>query len=114
MSNKVTVKEGLFTARKRSLRRLIFSQVFVFPQGEGGSVQEGLCPGGVSVGGGGHLCVGEDLCPGGSLSGRPPSGYLRAVCILLECILAWHCKQIPSNIPLITATMNMWFKVHLI
>ena len=54
----------LITARKRSLRRLIFSQVSVCPQGG-----LSLCPGGVSVQGG--LCLGVSvqggLCPGGGL-----------------------------------------------
>ena len=70
--------------------------------GRGGS----LCPGErVSLSRRGGLCLGEGcLCPGGvsvqgsmskgegeSLSGtplpRPSYGYVRAVCILLECIL---------------------------
>ena len=56
----------------------------------------GLCPGvlcpevlfnGVSVQGG--------LCPGGSLSGRPPLyGKERAVCILLECFLVFHLHAV--------------------
>ena len=54
----------------------------------------GLCPGGslsgeVSVQEVGGLCPGG-LCPGESLSGRPPLlpyGYVRAVHILLVCIL---------------------------
>ena len=73
----------------------MFSQVSVCPQG-GVSVQGGLCPGGslsrgVSVQGGlspGEVSVWEgSLSRRGSLSGRPPYGYIWAVCILLECIL---------------------------
>ena len=78
--------------------KVMFSQVFVCPQEgvsvqgvpvqgvsvQGVPVQGGLCPGGslsreVSVQGG--------LCPGGSLSKRTPYGNVRAVRILLECIL---------------------------
>ena len=66
------------------------------------SVQADLCLGGVSVQGGtsvqkvsvrsgGSLSwwvsVKWGLCPGGSLSGRPSYGYVRAVRILLECTL---------------------------
>ena len=50
---------------------------------QGVSVHEGLCPG-VPVQEG--LCPGG-LCLGGSLSGRPPYGNVRAVRIILECIL---------------------------
>ena len=55
----------------------------------------GFCPGG-SLSGRGSLSGGFSvqgvsvqggLCPGGSLSGRPPYGNMRAVRILLECIL---------------------------
>ena len=62
--------------------------MFVCLQG-GGSLSggEGLCPGDIPVRGGGGVCPGGslsrgDLCPRGSLL-----GYVRAVCILLECIL---------------------------
>ena len=47
----------------------------------------GLCPGEVSVQLRGTLSREGDLCPGDSLSGRPPYGNVRAVRILLECIL---------------------------
>ena len=53
----------------------IHLSVILFMEGGGISVQGGLCLGG--------------LCPGRFLSGRPPPlyGYVRAVRILLECIL---------------------------
>ena len=69
--------------------------VILFTSGGGVSVQRGglcsavfggggLCLGGFSVYGG--LCPGG-LCPGEFLSGRLPYGNVRAVHILLECIL---------------------------
>ena len=99
--------------------KVMFSQVFVCPQGEV-SVQGCLCPGDhcpwgslskgdslssgeeVPVQGGGGLCPGRSLsglCPGwslsgGSVSGRPPYGNEWAVHILLECILVYHCVNV--------------------
>ena len=62
--------------------KVMFSQVFVCPQGglcPVGSLSVGPPPSGVSV---------EGVSVGGSLSRRPPPyGYVRAVRILLECIL---------------------------
>ena len=60
----------------------------------GVSVQRGLCPGGLCPGGSlskgvsvwGVSVQGGDLCPVGSLLGRPPYGNELAVRILLECI----------------------------
>ena len=65
--------------------KVMFSQVFVCPQG-GVSVQGGVfVQGGLSPGG---SLSGRGLCPGGGLcQGDPPYGYIWAVCILLECIL---------------------------
>ena len=52
------------------------------------SAQGGFCPGGSLLGG---VSIQGDLCPGGSLSGIPPPySYVRAVCILLECILVLY------------------------
>ena len=59
----------------------------VFVQGWGGLCPEkgGLCPGGVWQGGSlsGGLSVQGGLCQGNP----PPYGYVRAVRILLDCIL---------------------------
>ena len=73
--------------------------------------QGGLCPGGVlcpgvsvwgSLSGGLSRGVGSlvqgiwggGFCPGGSLSGRPPYGNARAICILLECVLVTNKYKI--------------------
>ena len=75
-------------------------------KGEGSLSKGDLCPGalcprGVSVQGGGVSVQGvsvqggslfrgqRGLCPGGSLSGRPLYGNVRAVRTLLECILVY-------------------------
>ena len=62
----------IFTARKRSLRRLCFHRcLFVHGGGSwyvsGVSIQGGLCPGGISVKGG-SLSGGRGLCLGGGVS----------------------------------------------
>ena len=76
----------------------MFSQVFVCPRRggvsvHGVSIRGGLCPGvfgGVYPGG---LCLRGSLSWGVSAQGGvsvteiPPDGYVRAVHILLECIL---------------------------
>ena len=92
--------------------KVMFSQVFVCPQGgvsvQGRSLSRGVSvrgvsvQGGFSVQGGGGLCPGRSLsglCPGGSLSGgsvsgRPAYGNEWAVHILLECILVYHCLNV--------------------
>ena len=66
---------------------------------QGGSLSRGLCPRGFSVQGSlskGVLCPGVfcpgGLCPGGGLYQEdPPYGNMRAVRILLECILVSDC-----------------------
>ena len=59
------------------LAKVMFSQVFVCPQGGGGLCPEGSLPRGVSV------------------RKIPPYGYVRAVCILLEYIFV--CRLICDN-----------------
>ena len=75
----------IFTARKRSLRRLCFHRFL--------SVHR--------VAGGGGL----GLCPGGSLSGRapPPYGNELAVRILLECILVESFESRQMSYPHISS-----------
>ena len=115
----------VITARKRSLRRLCFHRCLsVHGRGGWGLCPGGLRPGGLWLGGlcpgravsvqGGSLCRGVclggicpeavsvqgGLCPGGSLSGRPPYCNERAVRILLECILVqkkFHCSVFGHN-----------------
>ena len=66
--------------------KVMFSQMSLCPQW--GSLSRGsqsrgvLCPGG--------------LCPGG-VSGRPPYSYVRAVHILLECILVQLCLGLAQS-----------------
>ena len=80
----------IFTARKRSLgQRNVFTPVCDSVHGGGGFLSQHASqvtwPGGeVSLSRG--VSVHGDLCPG-SLSGRPLYSNVRAVCILLECIL---------------------------
>ena len=75
---------NVFTSVCDSVHRGVSIQEGSLSEGvsvQGVSVQGGPCPRGVSVQRGG-------VCPsGGSLSGRSPYGYVRAVRILLECIL---------------------------
>ena len=74
------------TACKWSCGKVMFSEVFVCPQGV--SVCPGVCPGRGSLSREGVSVQGGSLYPGRwSLSRRPPYGCVWAVCILLECIL---------------------------
>ena len=70
------------------------------------SVQGGLCPAGGSMSRGGSLSSGGgSLSRVGSLSGGvsvrdpppPPYGYVRAVRILLECILVFECFYVEMS-----------------
>ena len=66
---------------QRSCGKVMFLYLCVIMFTGGSSVQgRSLSRRGVSVQKGG-------LCPGGSLSGTPPYGNIKLVCILMECIL---------------------------
>ena len=104
---------GCISVHRESLSRGVSVQGDLCPGGlcPGGSLgclcPGGLCPGGgslsrkVSVQGvyaqeGVSICrasvQGGSLSKGGSLSERPPYGNMRAVRILLECILVLRCQ----------------------
>ena len=100
----------IFTARKRSLGRLCFHRCLSVHRG-------GLCPGGVLCLGGvsvqGGLCLGESLSRGSlfgevsvqgvSVRETPTYSYMRAVRILLECILV---RQLIPHTQLIFQGIN--------
>ena len=101
------------TSYYRPQAKVMFSQVFICPQGGslsrwglclvGASVQGGFCPEGSSVQGGWVF-----LCPGGSLSGGLcPGVSVRGVSvwvrILLECILVQYKFKTKSG-----GNIKMW------
>ena len=79
--------------------KVMFSQVSLCPQGEGSRslFRVGSPYRGVSAQGGSLLrrSLSREVSVGGSLSGRPPYGNMRAVRSLLECILVTIASMQP-------------------
>ena len=98
----------IFTARKRSLRRLCFHRRLSVHSGGGSLSRGGPCPGG--------------LCLGGLCQGNPPYGYVRVVHILLDCILVLHqpvgmycvfyCCFWPSNFTITLLMVQLYFVAY--